>query len=97
MSNTDKIFVDGMIVKRREQAPAWVLCNLSIKVADLKAFLDQHERDGWVKIDCCVGKTGKHYASLDTWRPTQGEAAQQGMEQARAAAAPDSFDDNVPF
>jgi hypothetical protein len=96
----DKTFVEGMIVKRSEKAPEYVLCNLSIKVAELVPFLQQHESNGWVNIQCMVSKAGKHYAELDTWKPTQGDSARQGIAQAKAAVSPDAgFADleDIPF
>jgi len=84
---SEKIFVDGMIVKRNDKAPEYVLCNLSIKVAELVPFLEQHQSNGWVNVQCMVSKAGKHYAELDTWKPTQGDIGKEGMAQARAAAA----------
>ena len=33
--NDEKIFVDGMIVKRNENAPDFVICNLSLKRKEL--------------------------------------------------------------
>jgi len=87
MSN-DTIFAKGLIVKRRDNAPEYVLCNLSVKVSEFIEFLQQHAQDDWVNIECKVsGKTGKPYAQLDTWRPNQGTVNRQGMEQARAAAS----------
>ena len=96
----DKVFIEGLIVKRSPKAPDYVLCNLSIKVAELVPFLEQHQSNGWVIVQCMVSKAGKHYAELDTWKPTQGDYAKAGMEQAKAAtAAPaDAFaDDDIPF
>jgi hypothetical protein len=94
----DKIFADGLIVKRAENAPSFVTCNLSVKVAELVPFLQQHESNGWVNIQCKVSKGGKHYAELDTWKPTQGDSAKQGIDNAKQAAAPEPFDDSeIPF
>jgi len=98
---TDKVFIDGMIVKRREQAPEYVLCNLSVKVDEFIAFAQQHQKAGWLNIDCMVGKSGKPYAALDTWQPTQGEVARGGIVEAnralREAATTDPFADDIPF
>lgn len=97
----DITFVDGLIVKRGENAPDYVLCNLSVKVNELVPWLEQHQSNGWVNVVCKVSKAGKHYAQLDTWKPTQGDSAKQGMATARAAAAPqpDGFADleDIPF
>ena len=98
------IFANGLIVKRRDNAPEFVTCNLSVKVDEFIAFLKEHEKQGWVNIDCKVGRSGKHYASLDTWQPTQGESAVQGIAEAKAemkselvANEGESFEDSIPF
>ncbi len=96
----DKVFVDGMIVKApHENAPDFVICNLSLKGKELVDFLRTHHKDGWVNVQVKRSKGGKLYAELDTWQPTQGEHGTQGMEQARAAAEPEGFADleDVPF
>jgi hypothetical protein len=74
-----------------------VKLRVSFKVSEMIAFLQQHEREGWVNGDIKVSKGGKFYCALDTWQPTQGESAKQGMQQARQAAAPDNFEDDIPF
>jgi hypothetical protein len=76
----DKVFVNGMIVKKNEQSPEWVVCGLSFKVDDMKAFLDQHNNAGWVNVQVKKSQGGKIYAELDTWKP-QGQAPQQQAPQ----------------
>ena len=97
----EKVFVDGMIVKRRDKAPDFVIASLSLKCAELVEFMQKHHRDGWVNIDIKRSKKGgKLYAELDTWQPTQKDEYQQGMAQAKQAAAPepDNFQDSdIPF
>jgi len=94
----DKIFVDGLIVKRNEKAPEFVVCSLSAKVDELVAFLQQHESNGWVNIQVKVAKSGKYYAELDTWKPIQGDAAKVGLADTKKALEPEKFaDDDIPF
>jgi hypothetical protein len=93
----EKIFVDGMLVKRNDNAPDFVICNLSLKGKELVEFMRQHQKDGWCNVQIKRSKGGNLYAELDTWRPTQGEAATQGMKQVRAAAEPEFPDDDIPF
>lgn len=98
----EKIFVDGMIVKRNPNAPDFVICNLSLKCEELVAFMRKHHKDKWVNVQVKQSKGGKYYAELDTWQPTDGEHAKKGMQDARSAAAPaptplDDFDQDVPF
>ena len=97
----DKIFADGFIAKRHERAPDFVTCNLSIKVGEAITFLHDNEREGWVNLQVKQSKNGKYYVELDTWQPTQGQAAKAGMAEARKAAEPASTDpftdDDLPF
>jgi hypothetical protein len=94
----EHIFVDGMIVRRADTAADYVLCNLSIKVAELIAFMNQHQSNGWVNIACLRAKSGdKCYAELDTWRPTQGDSAKAGIAQAKAVVEDKFTKDDIPF
>jgi hypothetical protein len=65
----DKVFVDGMIIKRRENAPSFVKCSLSFKCKEFYAFMQKNHKDGWLNIDIKVSKQGKIYAEVDTWEP----------------------------
>ena len=48
MEQQEKVFADGMIAKRREGSPDFVISELSFKVDEFKAFLDKHSKNGWV-------------------------------------------------
>lgn len=87
---TDKIFVNGMVVKRNDNAPEYVLANLSIKRTDLIDFLRQQDSD-WLNVALKRAKSGKCYAELDTWKPSEKLA---DVARGAAAAAPD---DEIPF
>jgi len=94
----DKVFVDGMIVKRHERAPDFVIANLSLKCKELVAWMQKHHRDGWCNIQIKQSKGGKYYAELDTFVPSKREEYDTGMAQAKAAAEPDNFgDSDIPF
>lgn len=86
----DKIFVNGMVVKRNDNAPEYVLANLSIKRADLIDFLRQQDSD-WLNVALKRAKSGKCYAELDTWKPSEKLA---DVARGPAPAAPD---DEIPF
>ena len=64
------IFADGFIVKKKDNAPEWVLGSLSIKVDEAVAFLKLHNNKGWVNIEMKLSRDGKPYCQLDTWQPT---------------------------
>jgi len=84
----DKVFADGFIAKRHDNAPDFVITGLSIKVSEAVQFLQDNQSNGWVNLQVKRAKSGKLYVELDTWRPTQGDDAVAGMAQARQAAEP---------
>lgn len=95
---SDVKFADGMIVKIPDNKPEYVVCKLSVKVDEFIQTLQDNAAEGWVNIEVLIAKSGKPYAKIDTWRPTQGQSAKAGMAQARKAAEPDdSFEDSIPF
>ena len=95
MSN-DKNFVDGLIVKRNDRAPDFVICNLSIKVEELKGWLDRNDDgSGWINVKVNRSQGGKLYAEKDDWKPQQqGQAPmQQTPMQPQAPMQPS----NAPY
>lgn len=94
----DKTFADGLIVKLpREGAPDYVLGSLSFKVAEFKAFLDKHEKvGGWVNVDLAVGKSGKPYASLNTYEAERPMSLNE-MAGETPLGSPDDTGDAIPF
>ena len=69
----DKVFVSGMIPKKKPTSPEFVIVNLSFKVDEFKTFLDEHKDAGWVNVVVKESKGGKIYAELDTWKPNSQE------------------------
>lgn len=82
-------FVKGLVVKApHPNAPDFVKCAISIKVADLQEWLA--DKDEWVNIDVKESKGGKWYAAVSTFKPKQ--------DSKPAASAPSQdFDENIPF
>lgn len=64
-------FTEGLIVKRAESAPEFVIANLSVKVDEFTKWLNENQSKGWVNISLKVSKGGKMYGSLDTWKPKE--------------------------
>jgi hypothetical protein len=87
----DKVFVNGMVVKRNDNAPEYVLANLSIKRTDLIEFLRQQDSD-WLNVALKRAKSGKCYAELDTWKP-----AEKLADVARGPVAAADDDALIPF
>ena len=73
MENQEKVFADGLIAKRRDNAPDYVIVNLSVKVDEFIAFLRNNERNGWVNLGVKRGRTGNLYTELDTFDPKKKE------------------------
>jgi len=100
--DNDIIFAAGFVFKRDPEAAEWKICGISVRVDEAVAFLQENAVDGWVNIDVLRSKTsGKVYGKLDTWKPNMGTAAKDGIAQAKQAAAPYPFDDeldeDIPF
>lgn len=73
----EKTFVNGFIVKRNDNAPDFVLANLSVKLDDFVEFAKANHSDGWLNISFKRGQSGKCYAELDTWKPTAKKEAKE--------------------
>ena len=69
----EKVFADGLISKRNEKAPDFVVVNQSYKV---EKFLQNHAKNGWVNTQTKVAKSGKYYTELDTFEPKAKQASQ---------------------
>jgi hypothetical protein len=111
MSNDAK-FIDGLIVKApNERAPEYVKAKLSIKNAELIAFLQGRLDAGeeWTNADVKVSQGGKWYAQQDEWKP-EGNGGRNGARSAPARREPegtrpapkpefadDFADDDIPF
>ena len=67
----EKVFADGFLFKRRENAPDFVIGNISVKVEEAVAFLNTHSKNGWVNLNVLNSQAGKPYIELDTFVPTQ--------------------------
>jgi len=87
----DKVFADGFLFKRRENAPEFVIGNISVKVEEAVAFLSTHQKNGWVNLNVLNSKGGKPYVELDTFVPK----SKGNEEQATPVKAPVQSD--LPF
>ena len=84
MEQTEKVFADGFIFKRKENAPEFVVGSMSIKVDEAMAFLAQNETKGWVNLDVKLSKGGKYYVELDTWKPKTEKVIEKVSEEPAA-------------
>ena len=101
MSNDPK-FIDGLIVKApNERAPEYVKAKLSIKRAELIAWLQSQTGD-WINADVKVSQGGKGYAAVDDWKPEGGERSPRPVAKPHPAQVPApagdfADDENIPF
>jgi hypothetical protein len=92
-------FVPGLIVKQRApNAPDYVICKLSIKPKELASWLEG-KTDEWVNVEVKIGKSGKPYAAVDSWKPSGVQARQPVAQPQRAPASgfDDMDDGDAPF
>lgn len=82
---SDKTFVPGLVVKRGDNAPDFILANVSVKKRELIEWLENTPGD-WVNWVLKRAKSGKCYAEVDTWQP-----------QKRAVDLVAQPNDDIPF
>jgi len=89
----DKIFADGFIFKRRENAPDFVIGNISVKVEDAISFLTANQKNGWVNLNVLTAKSGNPYIELDTFVP---KSKADSTEKTTEKTVEDE-DEDLPF
>lgn len=77
MAQDEKIFADGFSFKRSEKAPEFVVGRLSMKADDAVAFIQKHNKGGWVNLNIKTARSGSYYVELDTYEP---QATQKAPE-----------------
>lgn len=88
MAQDEKIFANGFSFKRSEKAPDFVVGRMSMKAEDAKAFISEHEKNGWVNVNIKQAKNGNYYVELDTW---------EAKGSAPAPAVKKEEDGEIPF
>ena len=69
----EKVFADGFVFKRREDAPDFVVGEMAVKVDEAIAFLKTNQKNGWVNLNVLNSKGGKPYIELDQFVPKKKE------------------------
>lgn len=77
----EKIFAEGFIFKRRENAPEWVVGRLSIKIDEAIPFLKQYQKAGWVNLNIHIARSGNPYLELDTHQPKKDDVPQEAINR----------------
>lgn len=79
----EKIFADGFLFKRNENAPDFVVGRLSMKVDEAIAFMRKHDKGGWININIKQARSGNYYSELDTFeaKPKQSAPASKSKKE----------------
>lgn len=85
-------------------APTWVVGSLSINKEQFLGWLEKQapNEKGYVRLNVKIGKEGKPYVELDTWKPRSepkddGAAYRAAKEGRYVPAGGGDFDDGPPF
>lgn len=90
MTENKPEFIDGLIFKPpHENAPPFVKGKLSIKREELMAWLDMRN-DEWINIDLKESKSGKWYASVNTWKQKDGWEEKRDEVKSKIGEVPQS-------
>jgi hypothetical protein len=97
MEKQDKVFADGFIFKRSDNAPEWVVGKLSVKVEDAIAFLQANAKNGWVNLNINSAKSGKFYMEVDTWEKPKTEFQGFAPKETPTSNAKQVNNSDLPF
>lgn len=95
MTKENKIFAEGIIFKRNDNAPDFVIGSMSVKVEEAVPFLQANAKNGWTNLQVKKSQNGKFYIELDTFEP-KAQGGQQPASQPAPSQAPAQQPD-LPF
>jgi len=93
---TEKKFANGILFKRNENAPDFVIGKLSFKVDEAVKFLEENSENGWVNLNINKSQNGKFYIELDEWKPTQKSVSTQ-MPTEQVKLINTGIESSLPF
>jgi hypothetical protein len=84
----EKVFADGFLFKRNENAPEFVVGQMSIKVDEAITFIRQHAKNGWVNLEVKQARSGSYYMELNKFEPkTKDEPTESKQSKPSASKA----------
>ena len=96
MQQEEKIFADGFVFKRNENAPDFVVGRLSMKVDEAIAFIKKNEKSGWTNLSIKQARSGNYYVELDTFE-AKNDSSSASLPPAKKVAAKEVVPDDLPF
>lgn len=99
MTNDDNKFIEGMYVNNpHENAPEFIISNISFEVDRFTEFLKNNAEDGKLRAVIKLSKAGKQYISVDAFKPkTQETKVEDSRPPAKKKAPVEDDDDGLPF
>ena len=86
----EKKFIEGLFTSRRENAPDFVVANLSFKTERFIEWLKNNTNaKGYCNIDVKKSKEGKLYSTVNEWKPQENiENLQQELNEIKTEDLP---------
>jgi hypothetical protein len=70
---SDKKFIDGLFTSRRENAPEFVIANLSFKTEKFIKWLQENTNErGYCNVDIKRNREGVLYSDVNEWKAQEG-------------------------
>ncbi len=92
----EKQFVEGLFTSRRENAPDFIVANLSFKTDRFIEWLKNNTNvRGYCNIDVKRSKNGTIYSELNDWKPQ--EQSQSNDNFTIPEDTQEIQSDNIPF
>ena len=92
----EKQFVEGLFTSRRENAPDFIVANLSFKTDRFIEWLKDHTNErGYCNIDVKRSKNETIYSELNDWKPQ--EQSQNNNNFTIPEDTQEIQSDNIPF
>ena len=93
---SDIVFANGLIFKKPDNAPDFVIGNLSVKKSEFIPFLDSQDGD-WVNLQIKLSKGGKYYVEVNNWQPNKEKKEPKEPRVDSPYVAPEDGDSSLPF
>lgn len=100
---SDMIFVNGLGAKKpHENAPSFVIADLSVKVADLHEWLNTNQGlandAGYINLSLKESRAGKYYIAVNAYKPKETTLKREDVDTPSVAQpVNDIVDESVPF
>jgi len=99
--NSDKVFVEGMMVKLPDDnAPDFLKLKLSMKLDEFGAWVSAQKKADpsieWINIEVKEGRSGKWYLERNMWKPEASQPARQPANQFNQTPPPPKSED-IPW